>query len=56
MSDDPQMALSWEAYYNKLLSSSDVEESRKKFEGPAWTPKSPAKYATPTRGPMPKAA
>lgn len=56
MNDDPQMAISWEGYYQKMMASSDIEEARKKFEGPAWTPKSPSKYAGPSRGPMPKAA
>lgn len=57
MSDDPQMAVSWESYYKSMLGSSSVEEARKKFEGPAWTSKSPAIAASPTRGPsLPKAA
>lgn len=56
MSDDPQMAVSWENYYMKMLGSSDIEEARKKWEGPAWTPKSPAKVASPTRGIPNKAA
>lgn len=56
MSDDPGMAVSWEAYYKSMLGSSAVEEARKKFEGPAWTAKSPSSFATPTRGPSAKAA
>lgn len=55
MSDDPQMATSWEGYYKTMLGSSSVEEARKKFEGPAWTAKSPATFATPNRSPAPKA-
>lgn len=54
--DDPQMAISWESYYQTMKSSTMVEESRKKFEGPAWTSKSPAMAASPTRGPIPKVA
>jgi len=56
MSDDPQMATSWESYYQTMKASTMIEEARKKFEGPAWTSKSPAIAATPNRGPMPKAA
>lgn len=56
MSDDPSMAVSWESYYKTMLASSSVEEARKKFEGPAWTSKSPSIAATPTRGPHPPAA
>lgn len=51
MSDDPQMATSWESYYQVMKGSSDVEEARKKWEAAAWTAKSPSKFATPTRGP-----
>ena len=31
MSDDPKMALSWEAHYQALLKSAQTEENRKKF-------------------------
>jgi hypothetical protein len=55
-SDDPQMSVSWESYYKTMLGSSSVEEARKKWEGPAWTSKSPATFATPTRSPAPPAA
>lgn len=51
MSDDPQMAMSWEGYYQTMKGSSMVEEARKKWEGPAWTSKSPSAAAAPTRGP-----
>ena len=56
MSDDPQMATSWESYYQTMKNSSMVEEARKKFEGAAWTAKSPSLAATPTRSPLPKQA
>lgn len=56
MSDDPQMATSWESYYQTMKASSTVEEARKKFEGAAWSAKSPSIAATPSRSPMPKAA
>lgn len=49
--DEPQMAVSWESYYQTMLKSSFVEEARKKWEGPAWTSKSPSAAAAPTRGP-----
>lgn len=55
-SDDPAMAMSWKSYYDVMKGASDVEEARRKWEGPAWTAKSPSKYAAPTRGPANKAA
>lgn len=51
MSDDPQMAVSWESFYKSMLASSAVEEARKKFESVAWSAKSPSSYALPNRGP-----
>jgi hypothetical protein len=49
-SDDPQMAQSYEGQYQTLLKSAEVEENRKKFQGPAWSSQSPSPIATPTRG------
>lgn len=50
MSDDPQMAQSYEGQYQTLLKSAQVEEMRKKFEGAGWSSQSPAPIATPSRG------
>ena len=49
-SDDPQMAMSYEAQYQLLLKSATVEEYRKKFESVGWTSMSPSPVAAPTRG------
>lgn len=49
-SDDPQMAISWEGYYQSLKAPAMVEENRKKFTAAAWTSMSPAVVASPTRG------
>ncbi len=50
MSDDPQMAQSYEAQYQALLKGAAVEEARKKFESSGWTSQSPSPVATPSRG------
>jgi hypothetical protein len=49
-SDDPQMAMSYEAQYQTLLKGAMVEEYRKKFESVGWTSMSPSPVAAPTRG------
>jgi len=49
-SDDPAMAQSYESQYKALLSSSMVEEARKKFESSGWSSQSPSPVATPSRG------
>lgn len=49
-SDDPQMAVSYESQYQTLKASAMMEENRKKFESAAWSSKSPAAVASPTRG------
>lgn len=49
-SDDPQMAMSYEAQYQTLLKGATVEEFRKKFESVGWTSMSPSPVAAPTRG------
>ena len=36
-SDNPQQAQSWEAQYQGLIKSAEMEEVRKKFAGPGWT-------------------
>lgn len=49
-SDDPQMAVSWESYYQTRKGSALTEENRKKFQAGGWTSMVPAVTATPTRG------
>lgn len=41
MSDNPQMAVSWEQEYQRILKGSQVEEARKKFAGPGGQAKFP---------------
>lgn len=47
--DNPQQATAWEAHYQALLQSANIEENRKKYASQAWTPKQPAPAATPPR-------
>lgn len=47
---DPQMGMSWEAQYQSLKTSANVEELRKKSWSDAWTTFSPTPLAQPTRG------
>jgi hypothetical protein len=47
--DDPRMAVSWEAQYEKLFSSANVEEQRKRFASGAWGSLSPNPIATSNR-------
>lgn len=47
--DDPKQAITWESHYQTLKASADVEETRKKFEGPGWSSKDPSPIATPPR-------
>jgi hypothetical protein len=47
--DDPRQGVSWETHLQELLKSAEVEEQRKKFAGPGWSPKEPAPIATPPR-------
>lgn len=48
--DDPQMGMSWEAQYGKLLSSAETEEARKKWQSVSWSSQSPQPLANPPRG------
>lgn len=48
-SDNPGTAVSWEAHYQALKMSADIEENRKKYASQAWSPKQPAPLATPPR-------
>lgn len=49
ISDQPEMAVSYEAQYQTLLKGAAVEEARKKFSSSAWSSESPSPFATPTR-------
>lgn len=49
MGDNPQQALSWEAHYQALVKSADIEENRKKYAAQGWSAKQPAPLATPPR-------
>lgn len=49
MSDDPNMAQSYEGQYQALMHGALQEEYRKKFEASAWSSKSVSPVATPTR-------
>ena len=40
--DDPQQGVSWETHYQKLMSSAQTEEQRKKFSSEAWSDKVPS--------------
>jgi len=42
MSDNPQLALSWETHYQQLKASAMEEEQRRKDQGPGWEPFSSA--------------
>jgi hypothetical protein len=47
--DNPQMASSWQAQYEKLFPSANVEEQRKRFASGAWGSLQPTTIATPSR-------
>lgn len=49
MSDDPRMALSWEATYTNALKTAMGEALLQKGEGEAWTPYAPSPLAQPAR-------
>ncbi len=48
-SDQPQMAVSWEQEYQRLLKSADREEMRKKFQSSGWQAQNPAPLAAQPR-------
>jgi hypothetical protein len=48
-SDNPQMAVSWSATYDKLIASANIEEQRKRYASGAWGSLSPTPIATPSR-------
>lgn len=47
--DDPQAPGSWEMHYQKLFSSANTEENRKKYASSAWTSKQPNPGTVPAR-------
>lgn len=47
---DPQMAMSWEAQYDKLFESANSEEARKHGWGASWSAHPVAPQAQPQRG------
>lgn len=47
--DDPKQAVTWESHFQELLRGASVEEARKQFEGPGWSPKQPEPTASPPR-------
>lgn len=47
--DNPQMAVSWSSTYDKLISSANIEEQRKRYASGAWGSLSPTPIATPSR-------
>jgi hypothetical protein len=49
MSDDPQMAQSYESQYQTLMKGAGMDEARKAFEAGGWTSNMPAAAATPNR-------
>jgi hypothetical protein len=50
ISDDPQMAQTYESQYQALLKGATMEEFRKKFQASAWSSLTPSPVASPTRG------
>lgn len=48
-SDNPQLATSWEAQYQTLLGSINIEEQRKRYAAGGWASLSPTPAATPSR-------
>jgi hypothetical protein len=49
LSDDPQMAVTYESQYQALLRGAIMDEARKSFEAGGWTSNPPAAAATPNR-------
>lgn len=45
--DEAQGAISWNAEYERLLKSADVEECRKKLSAQGWSSRQPSAVATP---------
>jgi hypothetical protein len=49
ISDDPNMAQTYEGQYQALLKGAGMEEFRKKFQASAWSSLMPSPVASPTR-------
>jgi hypothetical protein len=49
ISDDPNMAQTYESQYQALLKGAGMEEFRKKFQASAWSSLTPSPVASPTR-------
>lgn len=47
--DNPAMAVSWEAQYQTLFKSADIEEARKQFRSQAWATEQPRSVTVPPR-------
>jgi hypothetical protein len=47
--DNPQMGVTWEMHYGKLLQSAQTEEARKKFTAEGWSSRQPSQIVTPPR-------
>jgi hypothetical protein len=47
--DNPQIATTWNAHFETLLKTANVEEARKKYASMAWSPKQPIPVTTPPR-------
>ncbi len=54
-SDDPQMSVSWQSFYDQRKAASFIEENRKKFWSNGWTSRMPAPTSTPDVGQYPAA-
>lgn len=49
MSENPAMSVSWEAQYEALLKSADVEEAGRWYRSAGWTSQNPKAVTTPPR-------
>ena len=48
-SDQPQAGSTWEAQFQKLMASAQVEEARKRFMGQGWSSQQPYQVTSPPR-------
>lgn len=49
MSENPQMSVNWEAQYQTLLKTADIEEAGRWYRSAGWTSQSPRMASTPPR-------
>jgi len=49
MTDNPQMPISWQSEYTRLLKGAGVENARDKFQSQGWQAEAPSPVATPQR-------